>query len=1096
MKVIEKSGNKSTKRDWNLINSSVQGTTQQTTPKTTSTRNWDNIYQKSGIETPKVETKEVKTTKKEPSKITKFFAGIGASPLGDKVRKDLNKVLAFGSGFGKGSNIEGALKMQPSIETLPAARATALPFVNIVDKVQEPKFKDNPEIQKELNKSKTLGNFSGNVAKNLAAYYALGPAIEAIPALGAISNPALRTISTEAVKDLAIGTPISVMDSLNSGLKGDALKKSIKNNLLLDIGTNLGGFALGKVFKGLKKSKLPVETPEIKPQTAIKEVTPTKTVNDLVSEKNRISKLYDNYVKQGKTYEANAARDVLATLDDEILKQAPKSVQSEVKFVSGDKGNKKSFKDTLNNFYTRTVDINHPIKKINDKTYTLATNSKNVGGSIDFIMKEGLANQEGKVIGKSLKQVVEDIPKGQESEFWNYMGHRHNIDRASLEKPVFPDFDSTSSSNAVKQIELQHPEWKEKADNVVKFINDFMEEWGHRSGLISDETWGNLKKMYPNYFPTHRSFNELEEGISNVFTNSKGFINQSSPVKSASGSGRDIINPVENIMNLVNSTVRKARYNQVGQGLVEAIQKNPTELKKFAEIVTDNTDGNNVVKVLVQGNPIYVKINDKPLLESLEGLYKASGDQVDNFFRKITNNYKQLITQKNPVFSIRNIARDLPTAYINGSESNPIKFVSDLISAGKDLVKNTDVAKQYKALGGASSGFFNIDKPYKSAKELTNTGLLKKIGNGIETFNSLTESAPRLSQFKRTLNKTGDVQKALYDAGDITVNFAKYGDVIKKIDSYVPYLNSGAQGLDKLFRQFKDKPIATILKGATAITAPTLILYEVNKNNPNYKQLDQRTKDNYYLIPNGETFIKIPKSRELGVLFGSLTERILNQAAGQENAFKGYINTVKTNFSPTNPFESNIASPLIQNLQTNKDFAGRSIVPGNMKDRSPKYQYDESTSEIGKKIGEIANLSPKQVDYLIKSYTGVIGQLALPATTKKNYASGNPLEKVLQPITTQFIADPLYSNSALTDFYDNYDKLKRTAADSNFTNNIPSKIVTKDERLRNEFAKVSKQISNISKLIKEAEKNNDQSKIRELRKIMIELATKTNEKIK
>jgi hypothetical protein len=158
-----------------------------------------------------------------------------------------------------------------------------------------------------------------------------------------------------------------------------------------------------------------------------------------------------------------------------------------------------------------------------------------------------------------------------------------------------------------------------------------------------------------------------------------------------------------------------------------------------------------------------------------------------------------------------------------------------------------------------------------------------------------------------------------------------------------------------------------------------------------------------------------------------------------------------------------------------------------LQDRSPRYQYDEKTSEIAKQIGQLTNISPKQLDYLINSYTGIIGDILQPATTKGNNA--------MSVVKNQFIADPLYSNSAINDFYNNYDKLKRSAADKNFTNSLPSKLVTKEERLRNSFTKISTQISNLSKLIKEAEKTNDQEKIKSYRKRMIELANTANSQI-
>jgi hypothetical protein len=553
--------------------------------------------------------------------------------------------------------------------------------------------------------------------------------------------------------------------------------------------------------------------------------------------------------------------------------------------------------------------------------------------------------------------------------------------------------------------------------------------------------------------------------------------------------------------------------------MLKAIRGN-SELSKYAEILPDDIEINpnvkNVVSVLENGKPVNVEIHDKNLLEALQGLYKTNDVKGAKAFKIFNDVFKSLITQKNPVFAIRNIARDLPTGYVFGSEKNPFKYLRDVVVAGKDLFKNTEIAQQYKALGGENANFLNTKKMYKAADRLMDRKLLtgdngeiigskkinpvkkglSKLGDAVETFNNVTESAPRLAEFKRTLGKTGDLQKALYEAGEITTNFSRGGDITKKYDVFVPYLNAGVQGLDKLARQIRNKPIATAAKGIIGIGALTIVLDQVNKDNPNYKQLDNRTKDNYFLFPHGDTFIKIPKSRELGVAFGSLFERIIRSNRGDKQAFKGFLSTVKTNISPANPLENNILSPLMVNIPKNKDFADRSIVPENMKDRSPQYQYDEYTSEVAKKLGQITKLSPKQIDYLIKSYTGVIGQLGIPATTKANYESGTPLEKILKPVTTQFIADPLYSNNIITNFYDNYDKLKQKAADKNFIEKIPGKEVTEEEKLRNAFAKASKEISDLNKQAKEAEKKNDITKVKELRKQMIKIAGDANKLVR
>lgn len=767
---------------------------------------------------------------------------------------------------------------------------------------------------------------------------------------------------------------------------------------------------------------------------------------------------------------------------------------------------KQSIKDGWENVYTRFIDSNKPIKKIGEDTYIKATNSKNVGGIVDHILTENLVDRQGNKIGESLKTIVKDIPKNKQDDFLNYVLQRHNIDRAREGKAVYKDFTAEESAKAVKIIEKNNPEYKALNDRLIKYLRDFENEWGNKSGLISDDLWQNLQDTYKNYVPTQRSFSELEAGTQ-AAANGRGFVDTGSSLKKATGSERDVINPLENIMQLVNRTVRTAKYNEVGQSMLQTIRKDPVKFASIAEIIPEGTQINpnvkNIVTVLEGGKPVNVQINNKQLLAALQGINKANIGDIEAAVKKGTNVFKSLITTKNPIFAVRNIARDIPTAYINGSTANPLKFAKDLVVAGKDLALNTEKAQRYKAVGGGGSNFLKPDDTATSLNKLTgNINPIKKslgkINDAIEHVNNIVESAPRLAEFNRVLDKTGDVNKALYAANDVTTNFSRGGDITKHIDSFVPYLNAGVQGLDKLARQFVNKPVPTAAKGLIGITSATLILDHINKDNPKYQELDNRTKDNYFLIPNGDTFIKIPKSREYGVLFSNLFERTLRNKRGDNQAFKGFGNTVATNFSPANPLEANIFSPAL-GLKSNKDFANRDIIPRAMvEDNRSKYlQYDEKTSEISKWFAEEAkkiglDLSPKQMDYLIRSYTGVVGQLGLPATTKATMSGSNTKQKLLKPITSQFVADPLYSNQNITDFYDNYDKIKTLAADKNITESIPSKVQTFEEKYKSLFTKTSKEVSDLNKQIREAEMKGNTEEVKLLRAKIIEAAMKAN----
>ncbi|MFA5240446.1 MAG: LPD38 domain-containing protein [Phycisphaerae bacterium] len=800
------------------------------------------------------------------------------------------------------------------------------------------------------------------------------------------------------------------------------------------------------------------------------------------------------------------------------------------KIIIGKPKERMSFKDALNKFYTATVNTQQPIvnaaKVAESDMGKLASNTKNVSGIVDYNLLNGLVDKEGNKVGESLKSTIEAIPKGKEEDFWTYMSQRHNIDRAREEfkmvaktdkqgfivkdkdgnpimrkevtkkpTPVQANYTPKMSAEAVKQIEQVHPEYKVIGDGITQWLDKFMQTWGVDTGIVNKDIYKSLRETYKSYIPTQREFSELEKAIpDNV---SQKFADQRTPLRKATGSERDITDPTENIMNLVNRTIRAAKYNEVGQSLLESVRTSPEKMKQFAEVIPTkegmfaNTD--NIITVLEDGKPTYLKINNKMLLDSMNGLPKAIGriPVLDD----ITNVFKSLITQKNPFFALRNVFRDVPTAYVYGSTANPLKFGAGLVGAGKDILTNSPRLQKYQAVGGGGANFFSSGDVTKSAAEIMDKGSkIKKIVTtpikGIEKLNNMLETAPRLAEFNRVLNKTGDVTKALYAAGEVTVNFARSGNVTKAADKAVPYLNAGVQGLDRFFRGFisPKAAIQTIAKSGVAITTPTLVFYVVNKDNPNYQKLDNRTKDTYFLVPKPDgTFFPILKSRELGVLFSSLLERGLRQSEGQKESFKGFGNTVKTNFSPANPFDSNFLSPVYNAFYTNKDFADRPIVPQAMlmDKRSDYLQYDEKTTSIAKAIGELTKgmpgnpdgLSPKILDYLVKSYTGVIGQFGIPLA-----APGGTPTKALK---SQFGKDPLFSNQVTTDFYDKLDKLSATATDKNIIQKITSKKLTPEEDMRNSMSGINSALTRGTKLINSIQASNDTAKEDKIKAIKV-----------
>lgn len=723
--------------------------------------------------------------------------------------------------------------------------------------------------------------------------------------------------------------------------------------------------------------------------------------------------------------------------------------------------------------------------KPSEQTHTLALNSRGTDMITRHNLTENMVDINGNVVGPSLKNASQQISKKNLIDFEDYQVLKHAMSRMERGEKVYRDnlnIDLDGVAQRVFDYETKHPEFKKINAEFIKYSENLANKWLVDTGVLKRETLDGYLENNPFYAPNMREFSRLEKGAGGGRAR-RGF-SQGNPIKPAVGSQRKIISPIESRIEQTDQYVKVGKRNQVLQTVYKMAENDPEAFEGFLEILpmTDNMtqsglkelneiiakdgidglidnmngkwdelftkskeagkkDMDNVLGVMIDGEPKYVRIHDAPFLEGLTSLTPQAQGVILNVARQTTRFMKLLTTGANPVFSItRNLIRDIPMSYIaSKTTNNPIKFAYDLVDSFVSVIGNKKLYNSFKSVGGGHSSPIAADRNLigqskravlPQRNRLTN--IPGKIVGGLENFANALETAPRLGEYKRVTKAGGNTAdskiRGLFEANDVTVNFKRRGNVGNEIDAFVPYFNAAIQGLDKTIRTFKDRPVAAAVKALVGITIPTLITYALNYNNKDYKQLDSRTKDMFYLLPNGDgTFKKFPKPREGGAVFGSGVERILNKWLKDDpEAFKGFAETVRYSFTP--PVASGLTAPNLSlperlegalvgdsilsplaDVRANKDFAGRPIVPGYMEGVSPKNQYDSRTSEISKKLGDIFNSSPKQLDYVIKSYTGIIGQLGIPI----NSEGGNLLKALKQQVT----ADPTYSNGISTEFY-------------------------------------------------------------------------------
>jgi len=768
------------------------------------------------------------------------------------------------------------------------------------------------------------------------------------------------------------------------------------------------------------------------------------------------------------------------------------------------------------------------------KAYVRAMNSRGSDITAQSILTDRLVDAQNNVIGESFESITKKIPKGFEKHFEDYMINRHAPSWMKKGRDVFPKdmlMTETICNDKVAEYERLYPEFKDVAKEWDKWWGDFGQSWLVDTGIVEQKVWDDLRIEYPHYVKFQRQLAEVE-GVRG------GKKTGSDPIKKGVGSERKIVSPIESAIEDIDNIVKLARRNESMQQLAEQMLSSPNEMRGWGEIVPrakspsvdphhtypdgldtiidqvnksfeqakiDPKHGNQII-VKMNGEDVRVRVFDPMLLKALGNFSTQGQGVIIETTRQVTRMMKNLTTGINPIFGLtRNIFRDIPTAYINSKSTvNPITFTVDLVKAFKDVVTNGEVYRDYKSMGGGHSSSISADRnllagskarilqgyidPSRPAQA---TGRLFTKGVGVlENLNNAVESAPRLAEYKRIAKRGGNTfeskTEGLYEANDITVNFKRRGNVTHAADALIPYLNAAVQGVDKLIRVYKDNPVKALIKSIMAVSVPSLILYSINHDDDNYNKLSNFIKDNNYCIPLSDgTFWKIPKPREVGVVFGSLFERQLRKEMDNDpQAMKDFLGTVKVNFTP--PMRS-IAAP-INDLDANEDFIGRPIIPGYMEDLSPELQYDKNTSGISKAIGSATGQSPKKLDYLAKSYLGVIGQVGVPLTS-----DGGSFGKKMKSVVT---ADPLYSNDVFKDFYEEKERLDTIYADYKETKIKPSKESGYSNAKRMSFNRTSALVSEIRRKMRTIEKSKlpedvKQQRLKKMQELMLKRAQLT-----
>jgi hypothetical protein len=326
------------------------------------------------------------------------------------------------------------------------------------------------------------------------------------------------------------------------------------------------------------------------------------------------------------------------------------------------------------------------------------------------------------------------------------------------------------------------------------------------------------------------------------------------------------------------------------------------------------------------------------------------------------------------------------------------------------------------------------------------------------------ENASHLAAFKKSMRAADRAEpeatnlrdkaiRAAWVSRDTAVDAARMGANMRAYNLITAFANIKLQDSDRVVRAIRDNPVSSLVKIGAAITVPSVALWAANHNDPRYAEIPQWQKDMFWLIMTPDHVFRIPKPWAMGMVFGTLPERLLDQYVGEKpDAFKNFFTQFWKQVGPD--FLPTAAAPIVDQFANRSTFTNRTLIPSAQEKFLPEYQYTPYTTELTKSIGQLvgafpgirdlkmddsgwggiarAITSPILMENYIRGWTGTLGIYALNAADAALRKQGilpdppQPTSTLADiPIIRAFVIRyPSASAESIQDFYDNYERNK------------------------------------------------------------------------
>jgi len=405
------------------------------------------------------------------------------------------------------------------------------------------------------------------------------------------------------------------------------------------------------------------------------------------------------------------------------------------------------------------------------------------------------------------------------------------------------------------------------------------------------------------------------------------------------------------------------------------------------------TDTRDIVRFKIDGERMFARIensveefgvNAELLVKGMEGI-KTTLPAFLKALQLPANLLRTMITRA-PAYAVRQIIREPINAWLTtGGNFTPI------VSSVKELTKivrgQSQAELELQRAGAISSNVITGDIQDQ-------VRILRDISEGNTTFDKVMSVADKFAMqgdaatravLYDTYRKQGMTHMQALLGSLESMNFARRGvsPSMHMMAQLVPFFNAQVQGMDVIYRAMKGTSALQdqmdvrrkLFKRGLMVAAGTFAYAAAMQDDEAYQNAtpEQRALNWFLPLPGLDEPLRVPIPFELGYLFKVLPETVVNVAAGDQNvgdAVKVYAGLLHQ----TIPFGiPQAVKPAIEVVSNHSFFTGDEVETGRERGLQSAERIRQNTTELAKLLGKTGAISPVQVDYLIRGYTGGLG---------------------------------------------------------------------------------------------------------------------------